>query len=101
MIIIKPPIFPMTAPPDTLPKKQIPSSLIALPAQLAYLVLFSYSFLFNGVTGLTITLGAIMTLGLLMSTTAKIDWAEIFASRKKDVTPPPSPLAPSVPLPQE
>ena len=75
--------------------------LIALPAQLAYLVLFSYSFLFNGVTGLTITLGAITTLGLLMSTTAKIDWAEVLASRKKDITPPPSPLAPSVPLPQE
>ncbi|MCP5536416.1 MAG: inner membrane CreD family protein [Akkermansiaceae bacterium] len=73
---------------------------IAIPAQLAYLVLFSYSFLFNGITGLTITLGAITTLGLLMTTTAKIDWAEIFASRKtgkSGLTPPP---APSAPLPQ-
>ena len=52
---------------------------IAAAAQFAYLVLFSYSFFFDGLTGLTITIGAIVTLGLLMAMTAKIDWAERFA----------------------
>ena len=43
------------------------------------MVLFSYSFFFDGLTGLTITLGAIITLALLMLTTAKINWAEKFS----------------------
>jgi hypothetical protein len=53
---------------------------LAAAAQLAYLVLFSYSFFFDGLTGLTITIGAIVTLALLMYVTAKIDWGERFAS---------------------
>ena len=53
---------------------------IALPAQFTYLVLFSYSFLFKGVTGLTIALGSVITLALVMRATAKIDWAEAFSS---------------------
>src|SRR5581483_443821 len=48
---------------------------IAAAAQFAYMVLFSYSFFFDGVTGLRITGGAIVTLGLLMITTATVDWA--------------------------
>lgn len=56
---------------------------IALAAQFAYLVLFSYSFLFTGITGLTLTLGAIVTLALLMLATAKVDWAEVLKPRKK------------------
>jgi len=63
---------------------------IALPAQLAYLTLFSYSFLFKGITGLTITLGSIATLALLMQATAKINWSEIFVMPKK-TTPPQCP----------
>jgi hypothetical protein len=51
---------------------------IAVPAQLAYMVLFSYSFFFDGLTGLTITIGAIITLGLLMLLTAKVNWSEKF-----------------------
>jgi hypothetical protein len=53
---------------------------LAAAAQFAYLVLFSYSFFFDGLTGLTITIGAIVTLALLMYVTAKIDWGERFAS---------------------
>ncbi|MBK1854552.1 inner membrane CreD family protein [Verrucomicrobiaceae bacterium 5K15] len=67
---------------------------IALPAQFAYLVLFSYSFFFDGLSGLTITIGAIATLALLMIYTAKIDWADIFATkpRRRAVTPPAPPV---------
>lgn len=50
-------------------------------AQLAYMVLFSYSFFFEGLTGLTITVGAIITLALLMITTAKVNWTEKFTSK--------------------
>lgn len=47
-------------------------------AQLVYLVGFSYAFFFAGFTGLTVTIGAIVTLFLVMQFTAKIDWAEKF-----------------------
>ena len=50
-------------------------------AQFAYMILFSYSFFFEGLTGLTITIGAIATLALLMVTTAKVNWAAKFASK--------------------
>ena len=48
-------------------------------AQLLYLVLFSYAFFFQGLTGLAITLGSIVTLAVLMQLTARIDWERIFA----------------------
>jgi hypothetical protein len=54
---------------------------LAVIAQFAYMVLFSYSFFFEGLTGLTITIGAIVTLALLMVTTAKVNWAAKFASK--------------------
>jgi hypothetical protein len=69
---------------------------VAVPAQLAYMVLFSYSFFFDGLTGLTITIGAIITLGLLMLLTAKVNWAEKLSTRKP--TPPPAPLSPAMPV---
>ncbi len=47
---------------------------VCLTAQIAYMVLFSYSFFFDGLTGITITLGAIATLALLMMFTARVDW---------------------------
>ncbi len=56
-------------------------------AQFAYMVLFSYSFFFDGMTGLTITIGAIVTLAILMVVTAKVNWSEKFA--KKQVILPP------------
>ena len=52
---------------------------IAVTAQFAYLVLFSYSFFFDGLTGLTITIGAIVTLALLMTLTARVNWAAKFS----------------------
>ena len=64
---------------------------IALPAQLAYLVLFSYSFFFDGLSGITITVGAIATLALLMINTARVDWGTIFGKK----SPPTPPVIPS------
>lgn len=50
-------------------------------AQFVYLVLFSYAFFFNGYTGLSITVGAIVTLFAAMQCTAKLDWAQRFTLR--------------------
>jgi inner membrane protein involved in colicin E2 resistance len=50
-------------------------------AQFVFLVLFSYAFFFEGFTGLAITTGAILTLFITMQTTARIQWAEKFATR--------------------
>jgi hypothetical protein len=52
---------------------------IALPAQIAYMVLFSASFFFDGLTGITIAIGAVATLALLMFLTAKLDWRGVFS----------------------
>ena len=69
---------------------------IALPAQFAYLVLFSYSFFFDGLSGLTITIGTIVTLALLMIYTAKMDWSEVFGhQRSKKPVPPRNPVTPA------
>jgi hypothetical protein len=48
-------------------------------AQLVYLVLFSYAFFFKGFTGLAITIGAIITLFVVMKLTGRINWQEKFA----------------------
>jgi inner membrane protein involved in colicin E2 resistance len=47
-------------------------------AQLIYLVAFSYAFFFEGFTGLAVTIGAILTLFIVMQKTARIRWAERF-----------------------
>ena len=52
--------------------------------QLVYLVLFSYSFFLQGMTGLTVTLASILTLGVLMFLTAKTDWKTVFKSSKSN-----------------
>jgi hypothetical protein len=49
-------------------------------AQVVFLVLFGYSFFLEGYTGLTITVGAIVTLFVLMQSTARVDWGELFAA---------------------
>ena len=54
---------------------------IAIPAQLTYLVLFSYSFLFDGATGITIAIGSIATLALVMRATTAVDWSEVFTAK--------------------
>jgi len=46
--------------------------------QLIYLVLFSYAFFFEGFTGLTVTIGAILTLFVVMQMTGRIRWEEKF-----------------------
>jgi inner membrane protein involved in colicin E2 resistance len=48
-------------------------------AQLIYLVLFSYAFFFKGFTGLSITIGSILTLFVVMQMTGRIHWQEKFA----------------------
>ena len=45
-------------------------------AQLVFLVLFSYAFFFEGYTGLAVTIGAVITLFVLMQKTARVDWAQ-------------------------
>jgi inner membrane protein involved in colicin E2 resistance len=50
-------------------------------AQFVYLVLFSYAFFFDGYTGLSITIGAILTLFVTMQMTARVPWAQKFATR--------------------
>jgi len=50
-------------------------------AQIIYLVLFSYAFFFKGLTGLAITIGAILTLFAVMQMTGRIRWSEKFAGR--------------------
>jgi hypothetical protein len=57
-------------------------------AQLIYLVLFSYAFFLKGFTGLTITIGSILTLFVVMQMTGRIRWAERIAAQ-------PPPLPPS------
>jgi hypothetical protein len=47
--------------------------------QFVYLVLFSYAFFFEGFTGLTVTIGAILTLYIVMRATARVRWAQLFA----------------------
>jgi hypothetical protein len=51
-------------------------------AQFVFLILFSYAFFFEGYTGLTVTIGAIVTLFVLMQLTARIDWSVVFAKRE-------------------
>ncbi|MFI5371991.1 MAG: inner membrane CreD family protein [Candidatus Eisenbacteria bacterium] len=44
------------------------------PAQTIYLVLFSATFFWPGYTGLAITVGAILTLFVMMQATGRLDW---------------------------
>jgi inner membrane protein involved in colicin E2 resistance len=48
-------------------------------AQLLYLVLFSFTFFWEGFTGLAITVGAILTLFVIMQLTGKLDWDRVLA----------------------
>ncbi len=50
--------------------------------QLMFLVLFSYAFFYPGYTGLVITVGAIVTLAVLMVATARVDWAGKFHANR-------------------
>jgi hypothetical protein len=48
-------------------------------AQMVYLVGFSAAFFVDGFTGLTVTIGAILTLFLVMQLTARVDWGSFGA----------------------
>jgi hypothetical protein len=50
-------------------------------AQLVFLVLFSYAFFFEGYTGLTVTVGSVITLFVLMQVTGHLDWERVLAGR--------------------
>ncbi len=52
--------------------------LVAGLSELIFLILFSYAFFFPGWTGLIITIGSIITLAILMFSTAKVKWSEVF-----------------------
>jgi len=54
-------------------------------AQLIYLVLFSYALFNEGWSGLTITIGAIVTLFVAMQLTGNIRWSERLAQPKKQL----------------
>lgn len=62
---------------------------IAAGGQLFFLVLSSYSFFLKGITGLTVAVGAVVTLAVLMRVTAHVNWEEVFAKPQKAPTPPP------------
>ncbi len=57
---------------------------VAGGGQIFYLLLFSYSFFLKGMTGLTVTIGSVLTLAALMKITAKVDWFDFFGSARKE-----------------
>jgi len=56
-------------------------------SQLVYLVLFSVTFFWQGYTGLAITVGAIVTLFVMMQLTGRTDWGRAFARGEQTATP--------------
>ncbi|HEY1100742.1 MAG TPA: inner membrane CreD family protein, partial [Myxococcota bacterium] len=50
-------------------------------AQLVFLVGFSLAFFHEGQTGLTVAIGAVVTLFVLMQLTARVQWLEVFGGR--------------------
>jgi hypothetical protein len=47
-------------------------------SQFVFLVLFSYTFFFEGLTGLAITIGSVLTLAYFMARTGHVDWERVF-----------------------
>ncbi len=72
---------------------------LAAAGQIFFLVLFSYSFFLEGITGLTVAIGSVVTLAVLMKVTAHINWDEVFVQPAKKGRPAPPPLPPVPPLP--
>lgn len=52
-------------------------------SQFIFLVLFTFSHFFKGLTGLIVTIGAIITLGIVMHLTARINWDDKFRSKNE------------------
>ena len=64
-------------------------------SQFLYLVLFSFSFFWQGFTGLAITIGAVATLFVIMQVTGSFDWErEEEPSKRPPPTPAVNPVAP-------
>ena len=61
---------------------------LALAAQAAYIVIFNATFFFEGYTGLTLTIMGIITLALIMTGTAKMDWNAVLGLDPPDNAPP-------------
>ncbi len=61
------------------PKKL--SYFYAPVTQFIYLIVFSYSFFFKGMTGVIVTICSVITLFILMQITAKTDWETIFTKK--------------------
>jgi hypothetical protein len=66
-------------------------------SQFVFLVLFSYSFFFEGLTGLAVTIGSVATLGYYMAKTAKVDWDDVFKRMPKSDRSRAASLQPSAP----
>lgn len=56
-------------------------------AQFVFLVLFSYAFFFEGLTGLAVTIGSILTLFVFMQLTARVDWNRVFGADRPTAAP--------------
>lgn len=52
--------------------------LYAPISQIIYLVIFSFSFFYKGISGLIVTICSVITLFILMQITGKIKWDEVF-----------------------
>jgi len=64
-------------------------------SQVIYLVLFSFSFFWEGFTGLAITVGAILTLFMMMQLTGRLDWAEVLGKGGRSAPPAATPSSPA------
>jgi len=61
-------------------------AFIYAPAiQFIYLIIFSFSFFFDGITGMIVTICAVITLFILMQVTGKINWEEEFTRKSTDI----------------
>lgn len=73
--------------------------------QMLFLVLFSYSFFFEGYTGLAVTIGSVITLAFFMAKTVDVDWEVVFPPRAPRMrredwyAPPVAPVTQAAPVP--
>ena len=63
-------------------KENYPTLMVFL-AQLVYLILFSYSFFFKGITGLSVAIVSVITLAILMRLTINVNWSTVFIKNSK------------------
>jgi hypothetical protein len=73
---------------------------VAALGQAFFLVLFSYSFFLQGITGLTVAIGSVITLGIIMKVTAHINWETAFVKTTSDPGPVDFPAIPEAGTPE-